>query len=113
MPELEDTLLADGLDGGALLRIEAAICVGARDAACELLGRVIGQKEPEDFLGTLLIRQGLEPFNERHVDLRHRIGHEETAVCCQAANDGLGGIELFGISSGAAVFQNNRLFLHL
>ena len=113
MPELEDALFADGLDRRALLRVEAAICVGTRDAACELLGRIIRQEEPEDFLGTLLIRQGLEPFNERHVDLRHRIGHEETAVCCQAADDGLGGIELFGISSGAAVFQNNRLFLHL
>ena len=55
MPELEDALLADGLDGGALLRVEAAIRVGARDTACELLGRVVRQEEPEDFLGTLVI----------------------------------------------------------
>ena len=113
VPELEDALVAHRLDGRALCRIEAAASIGARDAARKLLCRVVRQEEPEHFLGALLIRQGLEPFDEGHVDLWHGIRHEESAVCCQAADDGLRGVELLGISSGAAVFQNNRLFLHL
>ena len=113
VPELEDALVAHRLDGRALCRIEAAASIGARDAARKLLCRVVRQEEPEHFLGALLIRQGLEPLDEGHVDLWHGIRHEESAVCCQAADDGLRGVELLGISSGAAVFQNNRLFLHL
>ena len=91
MPKLQHGEFLEHVNRRDARVVELLAAIGARNAACKLLLRIIRKEKSQDVRCALLVGKARHLFDEVHSDHRHFIGHEKSSVHCQSLDDRLCG----------------------